>query len=218
MSYKNKFIVTMLAAAVLCLSAHADMIVNGSFETAEINTTWYTTLGVSNTQITGWKVITGSVDYIGEGLWKASDGVYSLDMNGRSIGGIEQSISTEIGKTYKVTFDMAGNPDSPYDKTLDLKAIGESTQTQGFLFDPPAGQTYNNLGWTTETWTFIADSNITKLQFISTTTSNVSIGAALDNVRMEAVGSVNPVPVPGAFLLGMIGMGIAGIRTRRTKS
>ena len=216
MNYKKKFLVTILVSAVFCLTANADMIQNGSFEDSNLNPgSWFITLGTGNTQITGWTVIGSSIDYIG-GLWNASDGNRSLDLNGSALGGVQQSINTVIGDTYKVTFDLAGNTDGyPYTKLMNVNAIGATTQTESFSFNI-SGHSFSNMGWTTETWTFVADSTTTTLQFISTVSG--SIGPALDNITVQDIGSVEPVPVPGAFLLGLIGMGIAGIKTRKSSN
>lgn len=211
MNYKIKFFALLLVAALSCLPTYADMIQNGSFESASVNPgSGFSTLYGGSTSITGWTVLGGSIDYIG-GYWKASDGERSLDLNGNAQGGVEQSINTVIGNTYMVSYDLASNTDgSPTIKYLNVNAAGISTQTVSFSFDK-TGHTRSNMGWVTESWTFVADDTITKLQFISGITG--AYGPALDNVKVE---DMSIVPLPGAFLLGLIGMGIAGIKTRKS--
>lgn len=211
MNYKIKFFALLLVAALSCLPTYADMIQNGSFENSEVDPGGYfITLTAGNTQITGWTVLGGSIDYIG-GYWNASNGARSLDLNGNAQGGVEQSINTVIGNTYMVSYDLASNTvGSPTIKYLNVNATGTSTQTVSFSFDK-TGHTQSNMGWVTESWTFVADDTITKLQFISSITG--AYGPALDNVRVE---NMSVVPVPGAFLLGLIGMGIAGLKTRKS--
>ena len=176
MNYRNKLILSLAAVTVLCLSAHGDMIQNGGFE----NST------------TGWT--TYRIDLVHSSYWLPSEGTYSIDLNSYYPGRIEQIIDTVIGTTYKLTFDMSGNyHTNPKEKKMNVNAIGATTQTKFFSFDS-TNSTKSDMGWITESWTFVADSTATKLQFVSITGN--SGGAALDNISMEAVGCVNPVPVP----------------------
>jgi choice-of-anchor C domain-containing protein len=207
-----------ILVAVLCtfitLPATADLIQNGSFEIGT-NPGSHTTLYEGSTAITGWTVIGSSVtiadesiDYIGT-TWQASDGSRSLDLNGYyGTGGVEQVISTTIGNTYVVTFDMAGNPDDgPTIKTMDVLAIGTTTQSQSYSFDI-TGKSRTAMGWLPMKFTFVADAESTTLQFMSTVTGQQNAwGPALDNVSV--------VPVPGAVLLGMLGLSVAGVKLRK---
>jgi choice-of-anchor C domain-containing protein len=192
----------------------ADLIQNGSFEVGPAPGT-HITLPEGSTAIDNWTVIgsgitiaADTIDYIGT-TWVASDGRRSLDLNGYfGTGGVEQALSTTPGNTYVVTFDMAGNPDNgPTIKTMDVSAIGTTTQTQGFSFDI-TGKTRSNMGWTSMQWSFVADAPVTTLQFMSTVTGDQNAwGPALDNVSI--------VPVPGAVLLGMLGLSVAGVKLRK---
>ncbi len=213
MNYKISIIVSLIFASLLCSPSYADIIQNGSFENSTTNPGGYfVTLSAGNTQITGWTVLGDTIDYMDSlTTWDASDGSRSLDLNGNGLGGVEQSINTVIGNTYKVTFDLAGNHTNLVLKEMNVNAIGETTQTQSFSFVTIGDHDDRNMDWVTESWTFTADDTITKLQFISTITGNA--GPALDNVRVE---NMSVVPLPGAFLLGLIGMGIAGIKTRKS--
>lgn len=205
----------MVLLAIAPMSARADMVQNGSFEIGTNPGGSFLELNAGSTAITNWTVIGGgvrAVDYIG-GYWVASDGSRSLDLNGRpGPGGVEQAISTTLGNTYLVTFDMAGNPDGgPTIKTMDVSAIGVATQTQSYAFDI-TGRTRSNMGWAPQEFTFIADAPSITLRFMSTVvylgdSTNVGWGPALDNVSV--------VPVPGAVLLGMLGLGVGGWKLRK---
>lgn len=210
---KRLMLITAVCA-FMPMPVSADMVQNGSFESGPDPGT-HITLPEGSTAIDNWTVIgsgltvaVDSIDYIGT-TWVASDGNRSLDLNGYyGTGGVEQVISTIPGNTYLVAFDMAGNPDNgPTIKTMDVIAIGSTTQSQSFSFDI-TGKTRSSMGWTPMQYTFVADAASTTLQFMSTVTgSNNAWGPALDNVSV--------VPVPGAVLLGLIGLTGAGVKLRR---
>ncbi len=198
---------------VVPLPAGADLIQNGSFEESIYSSvdTWRT-LHAGSTAISGWTVIgtthtTDSIDYIGN-YWQASDGSRSIDLDGCGTrGGLEQTIATEIGHTYRLAFDVAGNMDgNPYGsglRSMEVSAIGATTQSASFSFDCTE-QSHWDMGWTSMEWSFVADAPSTTLRFLSTTTgAPAGYGMALDNVAIHA-------PVPTAALLGLLGLGSSG--------
>ncbi|GBD54571.1 hypothetical protein BGM30_36640 [Microcystis aeruginosa NIES-298] len=180
------------------------MIQNGSFETATVNPgASFIGLGAGSTAITGWTVSQGSIDYIGT-LWQASNGSRSLDLSGENAGGIQQTFNTTVGKTYRVTFDLAGNTfTSPTIKDMRVSAGGSSAD---FSFDT-TGKSNSNMGWLSKSWDFTANSTTTTLEFISLT--NSFAGPALDNVSVIAL-SPPSIPEPSS-VLGLLSLGVLGI-------
>jgi choice-of-anchor C domain-containing protein len=152
---------------------------NGSFETGSFTEAPYVELLPGSTNITGWVIETGSIDWIG-GYWPASDGSRSIDLNGLDAGTISQALATTVGNTYTVTFDLSGNPAcAPSIKTLTVGATGASTET--FTYDMSvAGTTLSDMKWDTRTYVFVATSTAASLTFTSTTAG--ICGPAIDNV------------------------------------
>jgi choice-of-anchor C domain-containing protein len=176
----------------------ANLIQNGSFETATVNPGSFLQLDAVSTAITGWTVSQGTIDYIGT-AWQASEGARSLDLQGLASGGIQQTFNTTIGETYRVTFDLAGNPfGGSAIKEMRVSAGGSSAD---FSFDI-TGKSNSNMGWLSKSWDFTANSTTTTLEFIGL--GNSDAGAALDNV------SVIAVPEPSS-MLGLLGLGVLGI-------
>ena len=193
----------------------ANLIQNGSFETATVNPnpgTSYITLGVGSTVITGWTVSQATIDYIGT-YWQASEGSRNLDLSGLNAGGIQQTFNTTVGDTYRVTFDLAGNPNaSPIIKDRRVSAGGRSAD---FSFNT-TGKSNSNMGWLSKSWDFTANSTTTTLEFIDLTNSfltNSFAGPALDNVSVIAL---SPPPTPTSIpepssMLGLLSLGVLGI-------
>lgn len=189
----------------------ANLIQNGSFETATVNPGSFTVLGSGSTAITGWEVTPVSIDYIGT-FWQASNGARSLDMNGPSApGGIKQTFSTTPGTKYRVTFDLAGNFTEPNAnggiRTLQVSAADTSAN---FNFDI-AGKSSTNMGWVSTFWDFTANSTTTTLEFKGANTTGA--GAALDNVSVMALSdppTPTSIPEPSS-ILGLLSLGVLGI-------
>ncbi|CCI31578.1 choice-of-anchor C family PEP-CTERM protein [Microcystis sp. T1-4] len=181
----------------------ANLIQNGSFENGG-DPGVFQTINAGSTVITGWTVSQGSIDYIGT-LWQASNGSRSLDLAaGASPGGIKQTFNTTVGGTYRVTFDLAGNPNaSPIIKDMRVSAGGSSAD---FSFDT-TGKSNSNMGWLSKSWDFTANSTTTTLEFIDLT--NSIAGSALDNVSVIAL-SPPSIPEPSS-VLGLLSLGVLGI-------
>jgi choice-of-anchor C domain-containing protein len=178
--------------AITATTAHANLLVNGSFEQGP---GFFTSLNPGSTAVTGWVVTRAQIDY--DPGWQTADGIKSLDLNGSpGIGGIEQTFATVSNQQYVVTFAMAANPTTARLSSMGVQAAGQSTS---FTFDS-TGHTSANMGWVTDNWTFTALGTNTTLEFFSTDTQDANIGPALDNVSVAAV------PEPGAILLAVGGI------------
>lgn len=185
------------------LTPAASLIANGSFEVGPtIPPAGYLALFDGDTSIPGWEVFEvlpgGSVD-IKSTYWVASDGLNSIDLGGTpGPGGLRQTFATNPGELYTVLFDMAGNPwrsDRPV-KTMEVSADGQSQQ---FSFDT-TNSTMANLGWITQSFTFVADDTSATLAFAMVFPLDDNDGVALDNVRVYGV------PEPRGAALGLLGL------------
>lgn len=198
-----------LTLAATAGAANAATIVNGSFESGSPQPAvgGFSTLGVGSTAITGWKVVGGTIDWI-NGYWQASDGTHSLDLSGNGPGVIEQTITTVPGQTYRVYFDLSGNPDGGGIAKPGVIAEINGT-TQSATFTGIKGISHSQMNWLRNAFIFTAGPNTnTKLRFRSTTPG--PFGPALDHVSI-----VDGVPEPAAWALLIAGFGLAGAALRR---
>jgi len=196
--------------------AQADSLIqNGSFETyAKAPGTWSIPnrvdfdLGVGNTDIAGWTVIKGTIDYFGRcpddppKIWHAADGDNSLELAGSpSAGGVSQTFATTPGQRYRVQFRMSGSPmtgwsgaDQP-NKTVRAQAAGQSAD---FSFDVAAEQdTLADMKWKLCTFRFAAEAESTTLEIFSTM-DPVHIGPVIDNVSVTVATDFSPA---GSYML-----------------
>lgn len=155
-------------------------VMNGSFEAGD-DPGSYSTIIPGDTDITGWTVTVGSVDYIGT-YWQAAEGARSIDLNGTEAGAISQTIPTVIGAKYDVTFYISGNPDGgPSLKELAVGATGVAPQN--YSYDTAAeGNTKADMKWSSRTYSFLATGVSTTLTFESLIDG--AFGPALDNISI----------------------------------
>lgn len=153
---------------------------NGSFETGTYGGGAFQTLNAGATNMTGWTVGGAGIDWI-KTYWTAEDGSMSLDLNAFAPGTIRQDLATTANSTYVVQFSLAGNPAcGPTVKTLTVSATGAAPHAYNF---DTIGHSASNMGWTTQSYSFVATSASTPLTFTSTTAGSVC-GPALDNVSV----------------------------------
>ena len=143
-------------------------------------------LDEGSTDIPGWKVTRGQIDYL-ERHWKAAEGDRSLDLHGSpGYGGVEQTFKTTNGQHYRVTFALAGSPGCAFpSKNVIVSAAGKS---RTFSFDS-TGKTTEEMGWMQKEWEFDAVAAQTTLEIRTAEDTDPVAGPALDDVRVEALPS-----------------------------
>jgi len=178
-----------LLAVFACRPAHANLLVNGSFETGPAPGAMLP-LAAGSTAISGWTVTRAGIDYVGT-AWTAAQGARSIALNGPGPGGISQTFASLPHALYTVRFYVTGDPGTlPNLKTMRATAAGQTVDctadiTGHWEWDP---------GWNPFMFTFQAASTSTTLEFYSTMSG--TSGATLDSVTM-VLASTAGVPLPG---------------------
>lgn len=194
-------------------AAQANLLNNGSFESGAFNPPGSATmtLAAGSTAISDWTVSSDFAAWIGTGNpWglSASDGARFLDLTdysfGAPFGGVQQSVTTTVGATYRLSFDLGSSSAWGRPSAILASAAGTST-----TFTSPS--TGGNDTWERATLDFVATSAFTTISLRGAVGQNY-IG--LDNAD---VSFVSGVPEPGTLALaavGLIGVLLARRHTR----
>jgi len=138
----------------------------------------------------GWEISAGSVDLVGPSSGQAAEGVQFVDLNGNDAAGpgtMSQVVATLPGHRYRLSFQLAGNPNGdPVIKTL-TASIGATTQN--FTFDT-TGHTNINLGWVQKDVDAVSCSSTTRMTLKSTTAGER--GPNIDAVSVVDLGLAPP--------------------------
>jgi choice-of-anchor C domain-containing protein len=202
---KMKTTFALLALATTSPAFAASLITNGSFELGTTSGA-FSTASAGSTDITGWTVDSGSVDYISS-YWAASDGVRSIDIAGSAIGVLSQSFATTAGKSYLVSFDLSSNPDLSAPRDLLVSIDGGAPIV--FTHPGSTGSDAAGMNWTAQSFSFLAGGPSTMITFTTNGTAQNVFGPALDNVSAVAV------PEPAAWAMMLAGFGLVGGAMRR---
>lgn len=201
---------TLAIAALLALgasAASAQVITNGSFEAgaAMPGAGFVTVPALNSTAITGWTVGGAGVDYIGT-YWQAADGERSIDLSALRAGSIAQAVETVVGRTYRVSFFLSGNPDGGLGQKVAVSSVsGSLPGIELYTVGPANGR--GNMLWEARNYRFTAFDTTSTITFASAT--DTPFGPALDNV------SITAVPEPSTWAMLLIGMGAVGVAARR---
>jgi choice-of-anchor C domain-containing protein len=200
--------VAMLGSATIAQSAN--LITNGSFEDGtNAPGAGFRTLNATNTDITGWTVASGSIDWIGS-YWQASAGQRSIDLSGNEPGALDVSQTLSLGPgKYELSFDLSGNPDGgPTTKSASviLGGVPGSPFTKNYTLT--AANTLANMNYIRQSIVFTL-SNLANVTVGFANPLAGPYGPAIDNVSLSAV----PLPA-AAWLFGSAFLGLCWLGRR----
>ena len=169
----------LFALTAAPLVAQPNLLFNGDFESGPTIPPGNTELTVFGTEIPGWTVVSGNVDY-NSAFWCPTSGSRSIDLHGIDRGAIEQAFATMPGTTYEVVFDLGARNRT---RTVQLTAAGQTSQpltggggTTGCIVSYSSGLR----------WSFVAVGASTVLRFDSLSPPGAD-GPHLDHVRVHSV-------------------------------
>ena len=186
---KASFILAGVALAFATPAAAQELVTNGGFETGNFN-------GFTQTGNLGFTGVIDNSFYVASGTYGAYFGPEG------STGGITQTLSTNAGQSYLISFDLRNlNGASPnfYNVLFDGVSLFSATNSLSFDFTN-FSTTATALGVSTElVFNFQNDRSF----------------FALDNVSVTAVNGA--VPEPATWAMMLIGFGAMGVSLRRRR-
>jgi choice-of-anchor C domain-containing protein len=203
-----------LAALGVGFCAKGAAISNGGFEAVPI-TVPYQVFYAGQDLGGGWIVESGTVEIVRD-YWPAAEGHQSIDLSGifEEIGTIYQDIPTVPGRTYKVRFAFAGNPEDPgSDKRM--KVFWNEGEVADLTYNT-AGRSLSDMGWEYHTYTVTATGETSRLKFKSLTLS--FLGPVIDDVSIEELateggirnGGFEELVIGGSYQAFFAGQDIGG--------
>jgi choice-of-anchor C domain-containing protein len=201
--------VLLALAGIGAASAATNLVKNGGFEDPPLgDSVGY--VECPNGLVDDWVIGGAGIDHIFK-YWSSSEGEQSIDLSRHAQGSVSQLIPTEPGKSYDLSFAMAGNPDgAPKVKTVEIFWNGLSKGTDTF---DTTGKSVDAMGWVTKGRTGLpaaSTGSTTELKFVDVTESGTYYGVALDNIVVTSAALV-PVPefptiaLPIGFIIGILG-------------
>jgi hypothetical protein len=131
---------------------------------------------------------------LGNGTWgqTAYEGNYLLDLDGSEPGTISVNIPTAEGVTYKLSFAYARNPDSIdggiFEEPAHVPAADvliDDVQAIELVAD--SNNSWTDLQWQQESYTFTATSSLTKLTLKSLDVSTSVSGILFDAMHLDGL-------------------------------
>ena len=186
---KASFILAGVALAFATPSAAQELVTNGGFETGNFN-------GFTQTGNTGYTTVTPAPLFVASGAYGATFGPVG------STGGITQTLSTNAGQSYLISFDLQnlfGGTPNFYEVLFGGVSLFTATNSAAF-------------GYTNFSTTATALGVSTDLAFNFRHDPSLF---ALDNVSVTAVNGA--VPEPATWAMMLIGFGAMGVSMRRRR-
>ena len=163
------------------------VVVNGSFESSEINNGGFVQL----TSLEGWSVSGGAEIWASGFLGQLSaEGQRFMELDaGANVDGVSQVVTTQVGQRYRLIFDAKQrNGTAPASNALEVR-VGGSTV---LAFTP------RSTSWESVSLVFTGTGS-DEIGFFEAASGNDSVGAHLDNVRIET--AILPIQTADAVSL-----------------
>ncbi len=183
-----------------------NLIVNGGFESLQPGNLYVVYSAGDN--LGGWRVEKGTVEAVGT-YWPAAEGTVSIDLSGiwDWVGTIAQDVPTIPGHRYRLSWMMAGNPESQEDY-LKKARVWWNGEELAWLEIDVRGHSLSDLGWRRYEYVVAATASTTTVKFESLTMN--FLGPTLDDVQLVDITSsgeeaLKPDLYLGVQLVGKVG-------------
>ena len=206
-------IVLLALAGIGAASAAENLVRNGGFELPPLGED-VGFVECPDGVVQDWDIGGAGIDHI-RTYWAPSEGSHSIDLSRRGGGSVSQLVPTDLGGSYTLSFDMAGNPECGPEEKLLKVSWGDQPAFGPYSYITTGYPTVGPGGWQTVTLADLPGKAVgTQLMFEDVSTPSSACGVALDNVVVRTVvtpADLVPVPefpsiaLPVGFIVGLIG-------------
>jgi len=213
-------ILAVIAIAVVS-GAHANLFVNGGFESPSVPAGTFIHYGTGSTGITGWTVVGPQVSQIhttygepglGVTAFNANSGMAHIDITGGgNVGtnaGLTQSVATVVGQLYELSFFVGkatGGANYSTQSILDVSINGGARVSYFNTNNTPVGF----VNWVQHSVQFTATSTSTSITFFNGTGLATNNFVGLDDASLTAV--------PEPMACSLLALGAAAVLRRRRR-
>jgi hypothetical protein len=213
----KRSLLVAIAAMGFSVSAFANLITNGSFETPTVPVGSFSNFPTGSIAITGWTVFGPPVSVVsgsftaGPFSFPAQDGIQWLDLTGPTSGGggVEQTVTTTPGQTYDLSFYVGNVSGAPFGTTSKVGVLVDGSLLTSETNSTPG----TTLNWELFTVSFVATSPSTVVGFENLDPSGDDSNG-LDNISL-ALASTGAVPEPATLTLLALAFAGVGFARRR---
>jgi hypothetical protein len=196
----TKSLLALSSIALASISAQANMIQNGSFETPTLaDGTWQI---YYNNEVINWTPSTYGIEVRNNVAGVAQDGINFVELDATQNSWMTQAVSISTAGSYLLSFWYNARPNVSHVSDEISWAFGGQTGVVSPSDTSPLGT------WHQFSQTFALSAGQQTLRFDAIGTSD-SYGGSLDNV------SLTPVPEPESFAMMIAGLGLMGAIARR---
>ena len=152
--------------AIYAFAIAPQLVKNGGFESEALADAGHT-LPAGDTTLTDWTIGGDSINHIRDEYWLPFDGRQSIDLSGDTHGSVEQTFATVPGRTYRLSYAFAANPQGS-GASMDVVWDDDAPITQsaiGALDPAPNGLTPE---WEHHAVDVVATTSSTTLRFVNT--------------------------------------------------
>ncbi len=196
--------------AIYAVALAPQLVENGGFERTPLADTGFVTRPAGSTAMPGWTIGADGIDQI-LNQWQPADGRQNVDLGASGVspgdGSVSQSISTQPGASYLLSFAYSANPDAGPGAPNAAMTVAWGGETFPVTTVRPPSP--SNMDWQrfSQVVTGADASELTSLSFVQT--AGGVFGVALDDVSVTPIGDgdTGPVEVDAPVLIDVVPSG-----------
>jgi hypothetical protein len=199
-----KYMIAVAVALMMASTAHANLIVNGGFESPALSSGSWSVFS----SIPGWTSTMGDgIEIQNHAAGNPFEGNQHVELDSNNNSNMIQTVATTAGASYNLSFAYSPRPG------ISANSNGIEVFFGGNLLDTITGNGGNATNWSIFNYLVTANGSSSTVEFRAAGISD-SLGGYLDDVQLNS----SVVPEPATLTLFGIGLSLAGLaKLRRSK-